>query len=88
MDNAANVLSKIPNVNIEIQGHTDSDGNDQYNQVLSEKRAISVKNYLVQKGISVDRLTTAGFGETQPISDNSTPEGKAKNRRIEFQISK
>ncbi|MBI1933584.1 MAG: OmpA family protein [Ignavibacteriales bacterium] len=88
LDNAANVLSKMPNVNIEIQGHTDSDGNDQYNQVLSEKRAISVKNYLVQKGISVDRLTTAGFGETQPISDNSTPEGKAKNRRIEFQISK
>ncbi|MBK8943812.1 MAG: OmpA family protein [Ignavibacteriae bacterium] len=88
LDNAANVLSKMSDVNVEIQGHTDSDGSENYNQILSEKRAIAVKNYLVQKGISADRLTTKGFGETKPISDNSTKEGKAQNRRIEFEIIK
>lgn len=88
LNNIKEILSEIPDVDVEIQGYTDSDGNEQHNQSLSEKRAVSVKNYLVQKGISVHRLTTAGFGETQPIADNSTPEGKAKNRRIEFVILK
>ncbi|MBK7105784.1 MAG: OmpA family protein [Ignavibacteriae bacterium] len=88
LDNAANVLAKMSDVNVEIQGHTDSDGNDKYNQDLSERRAISVKNYLVNKGISIDRLTTSGFGESKPVADNSTKEGKAQNRRIEFEIKK
>ncbi|MBI1933585.1 MAG: OmpA family protein [Ignavibacteriales bacterium] len=82
------ILSKIPDFDVEIQGYTDNDGDEFSNQILSEKRAISVKNYLVQKGITVHRLTTAGFGESKPISDNSTQEGKAKNRRIEFVIIK
>ncbi|MFZ1290534.1 MAG: OmpA family protein [Melioribacteraceae bacterium] len=88
LDQVKNVLSKIPDIDVEIQGNTDSDGDKNDNQILSEKRAIAVKNYLVKRGISVDRLTTAGFGETKPITDNSTFEGKAKNRRIEFEIMK
>jgi outer membrane protein OmpA-like peptidoglycan-associated protein/opacity protein-like surface antigen len=88
LDEAANVLSKMSDVNVQIQGHTDSDGAEEYNQKLSEKRAISVKNYLVHKGINVDRLSTIGYGESKPIADNSTKEGKEKNRRIEFEITK
>ncbi|MBK8943813.1 MAG: OmpA family protein [Ignavibacteriae bacterium] len=88
LDQVKYVLTKMSDIDVEIQGHTDNDGDEYSNQFLSEKRALSVKNYLVQKGISVHRLTTAGFGESQPIADNSTKEGKAQNRRIEFQIIK
>ncbi|MCB9247129.1 MAG: OmpA family protein [Ignavibacteriales bacterium] len=88
LDNVSNVLKKMSDVNVEIQGHTDSDGTEEYNQGLSEKRAISVKNYLVKSGISIDRLTTKGFGESKPITENTTKEGKAKNRRIEFEVIK
>lgn len=68
----------------EIDGHTDSDGQDQANLVLSQQRAAAVKDQLVSMGISQDRLTTKGFGETKPIDSNDTQEGKANNRRVEF----
>lgn len=84
LDNVVNVLEKLTDLNLEVEGHTDSDGEELYNQDLSKRRAISVKNYLVKNGINEERLTTSGFGETNPISDNDTAEGKAKNRRIEF----
>ena len=71
-------------LNFKIEGHTDSDGNDQYNLNLSAKRADAVRTALQELGISEDRLKTEGKGETTPVSDNTTPEGKANNRRVEF----
>ena len=68
----------------EVAGHTDSDGSDASNQTLSEARAASAVAYLKSKGIVADRLVAAGFGESKPIADNATAEGKAKNRRITF----
>ncbi|MEO1630254.1 MAG: OmpA family protein, partial [Bacteroidota bacterium] len=67
-----------------IEGHTDSDGGDASNQTLSEDRAAAVKAYLVDNGIDADRLDTAGYGESEPVADNETPEGKAQNRRVVF----
>lgn len=73
---------------IEISGHTDSDGSDDGNQRLSQSRAQSVVNYLVQKGIDAARLQAAGYGESKPIDTNLTSEGKSKNRRVEFMVLK
>lgn len=87
LDNVVNVLKKYPNAEIEIQGHTDSLGSELYNEFLSQRRAESVKKYLVSKGISSDKLTTVGLGEKQPIEDNATQYGRAVNRRIEFKIN-
>jgi OmpA-OmpF porin, OOP family len=78
------VLQKNPNVKIEIDGHTDSRGNDAYNQKLSERRAEAVRAYLASHGIEGSRLTARGFGETQPIAPNDTPENLRKNRRTEL----
>jgi OOP family OmpA-OmpF porin len=86
LDNAIEILKNHPKIRVEIQGHTDSFGKDALNQNLSERRAQSVKNYLVQNGIAADRLETKGYGETKPIASNATPEGRAKNRRIEFKV--
>ncbi|MFN0117050.1 MAG: OmpA family protein [Elusimicrobiota bacterium] len=86
LDKAAGVLEANPTVTVEVQGHTDNIGGTQLNQALSDKRAMSVKNYLVGKGIAADRLTSAGYGETRPLVDNKTKEGRAKNRRIEFKV--
>ena len=84
LDEVATVLNNNPDVKIEIQGHTDSDASDAYNQKLSEQRAAAVKAYLVEKGIAADRMTEKGFGETIPVEPNDTEEGKAKNRRVEL----
>lgn len=71
---------------LNVEGHTDSDGSDEYNQTLSERRAWSVKSYLVEKfGIDPNRLVIVGFGESAPIATNETEEGKALNRRVEFE---
>lgn len=87
LDKLVIILNTYPDTNIEIQGHTDSSGSENYNQKLSEKRAGSVSDYLVQKSIATGRITTKGFGETMPKYDNATKEGKAQNRRVEFVIT-
>lgn len=80
------MLKDNPNIIIEISGHTDNTGNAAMNLELSNKRAINVKLYLQTKGISPNRLQAKGYGQTMPIDDNNTEEGKAKNRRTEFKI--
>ncbi len=81
------VLKKYPNVEVEIQGHTDSFGNDDYNESLSDRRAKSVRQFLISKGINSSKLTSTGLGEKHPIEDNATEYGRAVNRRIEFKIT-
>lgn len=80
------LLEENPAMNIEIRGHTDNVGNDADNQSLSERRAQAVVRFLIENGIASNRLTSKGFGETQPIATNDTPEGRAQNRRTEFVI--
>ena len=81
----SNVLKENPDVRVKIVGHTDSDGSDAANLDLSKKRAASVKNSLSKNfGIDASRMETDGKGESEPIADNKTPEGKANNRRVEF----
>jgi outer membrane protein OmpA-like peptidoglycan-associated protein len=74
------------NLRIEIQGHTDSDGSEAANMALSIKRANAIKNYLVKNGITAVRLKTVGYGEQRPVADNSTAQGKQKNRRTEVRV--
>jgi len=78
------ILKDNPELKFEIGGYTDSDGDDQYNLKLSEQRAKSVLDQLVSMGVDASRLSSKGYGESKPISDNTTPEGKANNRRVEF----
>lgn len=77
-------LDSWGNVNIEVAGHTDSRGSDEYNMKLSQRRANAVRNYLASKGIAADRLFAKGYGESQPVADNATDEGRFKNRRVEL----
>ena len=80
----AQTLSDWPNVKVEVGGYTDTEGNDAFNQKLSQARADSVMNYLTSKGIDPSRLTAVGYGEANPIADNKTAAGRAKNRRVEL----
>lgn len=80
------IMTLKPTMKIQISGHTDSDGDATDNLLLSQQRADAVKKYLIGKGISSSRLTAIGYGETKPIADNSTSEGKAKNRRTEIKV--
>ena len=82
----AMVLKEYNKTVIEVAGHTDSTGSDQYNQQLSERRASSVANYLVGQGITQQRLLTVGAGETHPVASNDTEAGRAQNRRVEMTI--
>ena len=79
----ADLLTRHPNVRITLVGHTDNVGTAEYNQRLSEGRVNSVKAELVKRGIAADRINTVGKGESEPIADNSTAEGRAENRRVE-----
>jgi len=81
---ALKTLQTYPEIEVEIGGHTDSDGSAKSNLKLSQARADAVKAWLVEKGIDPKRITTKGYGEEKPVADNKTKEGKAKNRRIEF----
>ena len=82
-----NVLNRYPDTNIEVIGHTDSIGTASYNQTLSERRANSVLRYLQNRNINTSRLKARGMGQTDPITSNSTEEGRAQNRRVEFVIT-
>jgi OmpA-OmpF porin, OOP family len=86
LDKVADVMKRNAGYNLTIKGHTDSDGAAASNQKLSENRAKACYDYLVAKGIAAARMTHIGFGETNPVSDNTTPAGKAKNRRVEFEL--
>jgi outer membrane protein OmpA-like peptidoglycan-associated protein len=87
LDNVAQVINEHTEIPaIFIEGHTDSDGSDSYNLDLSDRRAKSVRRYLIDKGVDAGRLEAKGFGETKPIAPNDTEEGKAQNRRVEFRI--
>jgi outer membrane protein OmpA-like peptidoglycan-associated protein len=78
------LLKSRPDLKLEVQGHTDNVGSDDYNLKLSDARAASVVAWLVSKGIAADRLTAHGYGMRQPIADNGSDEGRAKNRRVEL----
>jgi OOP family OmpA-OmpF porin len=82
LDQVAAKLTELSTVTGVIEGHTDSNGSAEYNQDLSERRARSVREYLVSKGVAGSRLTAQGFGESQPVADNTTAEGRAQNRRV------
>ncbi|MBQ4914997.1 OmpA family protein [Maribacter sp. MMG018] len=86
LNKLADIFKEYPNSNILVEGHTDSAGSDEYNMTLSKQRAQSVTDYLIAQGISPTRFTTKWYGETQPVGDNSTAEGKAQNRRVELAI--
>jgi len=88
LDDLAEVMTLKPNLVIEIGGHTDNVGDDQSNELLSQRRAESVKQYLVKKGIKPERVQTKGYGESMPVADNDTNEGRQKNRRTEVKIIK
>ncbi len=83
------LVGKVKGINLEViiaVGHTDAVGSDAYNQKLSVKRSDAVKAYLVSKGIEKNRVYTEGKGEKQPVADNNTAAGRAKNRRVEFEV--
>jgi outer membrane protein OmpA-like peptidoglycan-associated protein/tetratricopeptide (TPR) repeat protein len=86
LDKLVAFLQKNPTVKIEISGHTDNQGDKKSNLTLSDNRSKSVSNYLISKGISAERLTSKGYGDSMPVADNNTPEGRSQNRRTEFKI--
>ena len=86
LDRLIETALRCPTANIEIAGHTDGDGDDGFNQTLSEKRAQAVVDYLSRAGLPAGRFTPLGYGSTQPVASNDTDEGKAQNRRIEFVV--
>lgn len=87
LEHVARVLTENPNYLVEIRGHTDNEGTPEKNQILSENRAKAVRDYLISKGIDAKRLTSNGYGQMRPVAPNSTIEGRAKNRRVEFVVS-
>ena len=87
LDSVAIVLNKFGKTYLDVNGHTDSTGSLQHNQGLSERRAASVANYLASRGVDQRRMSTMGFGPSQPVASNATPDGRAQNRRVEVQIA-
>ena len=86
LKNLVEVMKRKKDFKIQIAGHTDSDGDENANQLLSLKRAESVKNYLISQGIEANRIVAKGFGESQPVANNATAQGKAQNRRTEISV--
>lgn len=84
LDQDVATLKEWGDVKVEVAGHTDSIGSEEYNMGLSRRRAEAVRNYLVDKGIAAERLTMTGYGESQPVADNGTAEGRFQNRRVEL----
>ena len=81
------IVKHHPNATFEVAGHTDAVGSDTYNQDLSQRRAGNVRAYLVEQGVNPDSMTSAGYGESQPVADNATAAGRAENRRVELRIT-
>jgi len=88
LNNIAAVAKRCPDFKIRVEGHTDSDGSEVYNQALSERRATTVAAYLADQNVSRANITAKGFGETRPVATNATPEGKSQNRRIDFVVTR
>lgn len=86
LNQVAESLNRYPQSYIDVVGHTDSRGGFEYNQQLSERRAVAVRNYLSSQGVNSARLAAYGQGETKPVADNTTPEGRQANRRVELKI--
>lgn len=86
LDDLAGILKQYPSAKLTIEGHTDNTGDPQKNMVLSQKRCDSVKNYLSSKGVDPNRMTATGYGDTRPVADNKTSDGRAKNRRVELKM--
>ncbi|HHT61463.1 MAG: OmpA family protein [Paludibacteraceae bacterium] len=86
LDKIVEVMKTNPTYMLSIGGHTDDVGSEEYNQVLSEKRAGSVRRYLIEHGVEESRIASKGYGKTMPIADNTTVEGRALNRRVEFEV--
>lgn len=86
LDKVVIIMNDNTNYKLEINGHTDNTGSYELNKNLSEKRAIAVKNYLIEKGVDSERINTNGYGPDKPIDTNDTPEGRANNRRVEFKV--
>jgi outer membrane protein OmpA-like peptidoglycan-associated protein len=81
------IMKQNPDIRkVRVEGHTDSKGSDAYNIKLSQRRANAVRDYLIAHGVEADRLVAVGYGETRPVADNGTAEGRARNRRVEFTI--
>ena len=87
LDGVAQSMVNYPNSLIDVMGHTDSTGSEQYNLDLSKRRADSVANYLTSRGVSRARIETIGYGEAYPVADNTTEAGRAENRRVEIRIT-
>ena len=83
----AGILLILPELNLRVEGHTDSTGSADYNQGLSERRATTVRDFLAEQGIGGQRMMAVGYGLTRPVADNSTREGRAENRRVEIVIA-
>ena len=88
LDRLVPILKSAPETKIEIEGHTDNTGDPSHNLDLSRSRATAVREYLMSRGVEERRLTAVGYGQEKPIADNGAPEGRLKNRRIEFKIHK
>lgn len=87
LQEALRILKAYPEMRVMIEGHTDSQGTDDYNRELSIKRALSVRDWLIGQGVAASRLETVGYGESRPVDTNDTPQGRANNRRIEFRCT-
>ena len=93
MDSVLSLMNKFGDLVLQIDGHTDNKGSDVYNEKLSKRRATEAKEYFLEKGITTERINTAGYGETNPIAPNENSDGsdneagRAKNRRVEFKLS-
>jgi OmpA-OmpF porin, OOP family len=88
LNRAVALMKSNPNMQVEIAGFTDAQGTDAYNKDLSQRRANSVREYLVRQGIEANRLTAMGYGEANPVASNDTEDGRAENRRVEFVVRK
>jgi OOP family OmpA-OmpF porin len=87
LDQVAAAMRKYPRLKVEVQGHTDSAGADAYNMDLSQHRADAVREYLISQGVAPGQMTSKGYGETEPIADNSTEAGRAQNRRVVLHVT-